>query len=142
MLCGRCQQHEVRVHLTEIVGSRMTQSYLCESCFRETHPEPPAPLPWRTPAPRSHDAISALDIKTNPAHFERVFGWLIKWVTKVVVMTPEQLYERIPEADIRAELRKAIPRYDPTRGSLRNFLFVAMRDLVRNKISQKRSGRP
>jgi hypothetical protein len=70
--------------------------------------------PWRAPhhrsalrsatcrADESAKEIDALDCKTNPEHFERLFSHLIARCATRMGITPQQLYERVAEAELRA----------------------------------------
>ena len=156
MICGRCQKQEARVHVTEIVGSEMTKLHLCEVCFRETHPEPPPPLPllrrkfaWgRTEVMTAREEnlqeiarkknlqeIRALDCKNNPEHFERMLGWVLEQVTKDTGVTLQELYECVPEASVRDALRKAIYMNDGTRWGITTFVRWFMKIFLADRIS-------
>lgn len=39
MLCERCQQRPANVHLTEIANGQKKETYLCEVCAQEMHPQ-------------------------------------------------------------------------------------------------------
>ena len=63
-------------------------------------------------------AIDALDCKTNLQHFERLFRYLVKRCAHRLGMTPEDLFEKVPETELRKAVRKAVDRFQPKARSI------------------------
>ena len=63
-------------------------------------------------------AIDALDCKTNPQHFERLFRYLVKRHARWLGMTPEGLFEKVPETELRKAMRRAVDKFQPKTRSI------------------------
>ena len=149
--CGHCHVREARVHVTQIVGQAMTKLHLCDICFRETHPEPPS-LPMRqrklarvrtelaTTPDQLTQQMRALDCKNNPEHFERLLNLVIQWATKSARSTRQQLFEWVPETDIRRALRKVVQRQNPGHAIIAVYALASMRNFFLHRRSENKRG--
>lgn len=62
--------------------------------------------------------IDALDCKGDPAHFDRLFRYLVKRQAHRHGLTVEALYELVAESELRRAVRKAVDRFRPEARSI------------------------
>ena len=88
----------------------------------------------------TREAIDALECKSNPEHFERLFNFLVTRQATRMGLTPQQLYERVAEADLRVVVRRAVDRFRPAAKSITIYSSWWVRQLVHRRLADRRSG--
>ena len=85
--------------------------------------------------------IDALECKSNPEHFERLFNYLVARQAARMALTPQQLYEQVAEADLRGVVRKAVDRFRPAAKSITKYSSWSVRQLVHRRLAEARGWR-